>query len=107
MDRGRIESSRAAGPPGRRIILFNYEPSRTVAALQSLLIGPQGPYTGKLLTDGLVLYDTVAEALKLVHFGCLQHCRTYYHKSAKVTELPSGKTSHVWRSMTISGRSMR
>jgi transposase len=83
---------RAAGPPGRRIILFNYEPSRTVAALQNLLIGPQGPYTGKLLTDGLELYDTVAEALKLVHFGCLQHCRTYYHKAAKVTELPSGKS---------------
>jgi transposase len=82
---------RAAGPPGRRIILFNYEPTRTVAALQNLLIGPQGPYTGKLLTDGLELYDTVADALKLVHFGCLQHCRTYYHKAAKVTELPSGK----------------
>ncbi len=35
---------RAAGPPGRRIILFNYEPSRTAAALQRLLVGPQGPY---------------------------------------------------------------
>jgi transposase len=82
---------RAAGPPGRRIILFNYEPSRTVEALKNLLIGPQGPYSGKLLTDGLELYDTVAEALKLTHFGCLQHCRAYYHKAAKVTELPSGK----------------
>ena len=82
---------RAAGPPGRRIILFNYEASRTVASLQGLLIGPQGPYTGKLLTDGLELYESVAEALKLVHCGCLQHCRTYYHKAAKVTELPSGK----------------
>jgi transposase len=82
---------RAAGPPGRRIILFNYEPSRTVAALQSLLVGPQGPYTGKLLTDGLELYDTVSDDLGLVHAGCLQHCRTYYHKAAKVTELPSGK----------------
>ena len=33
----------------------------------------------------------MAESLKLVHFGCLQHCRTYYHKAAKVTELPSGR----------------
>src|ERR1700693_3823892 len=82
---------RAAGPPGRRIILFNYEPSRTAAALQRLLVGPQGPYAGKLLTDGLELYDTVSESLRLVHAGCLQHCRTYYHKAAKVTELPSGK----------------
>jgi hypothetical protein len=82
---------RAAGPPGKRIILFNYEPSRTLEALKNLLTGPQGPYTGKLLTDGLELYDTVAEALKLTHFGCLQHCRTYYHKAAKVTELPSGR----------------
>ena len=82
---------RAAGPPGRRIILFNYEPSRTVEALKNLLTGPQGPYTGKLLTDGLELYDAVAEALQLTHFGCLQHCRTYYHKAAKVTELPSGR----------------
>jgi transposase len=82
---------RAAGPPGRRIILFNYQPSRTVATLKSLLIGPQGPYTGKLLTDGLELYDTVAEALALTHLGCLQHCRTYYHKAAKVTELASGR----------------
>lgn len=83
---------RAAGPPGRRIILFNYQPARTVETLKNLLIGPQGPYTGKLLTDGLELYDTVAEALKLTHLGCLQHCRTYYHKAAKVTELPSGRS---------------
>jgi transposase len=82
---------RAAGPPGRRIILFNYEPSRTAEALKNLLTGPQGPYSGKLLTDGLELYDTVAEALKLTHFGCLQHCRTYYHKAVQVTELPSGR----------------
>lgn len=67
---------RAAGPPGRRIILFNYEPCRAVAALQNLLIGPQGPYTGKFLTDGLELYDSVVEALRPTHFGCLQHCRT-------------------------------
>jgi len=83
---------RCAGPPGRRIILFDYIPSRTAEALKALLTGADGPYRGKLLTDGLELYDIVAAQLKLLHFGCLQHCRTYFHKAAKVTELPSGRT---------------
>jgi transposase len=82
---------RAAGPPGRRIVLFTYVPSRTAAALKELLIGSDGPFRGKLLTDGLELYDIVTESLGLQHFGCLQHCRTYYHKALKVTELPSGR----------------
>jgi hypothetical protein len=36
------------------------------------LTGADGPYRGKLLTDGLELYDIVAAQLKLVHLGCLQ-----------------------------------
>jgi hypothetical protein len=36
---------RAAGPPGRRIILFDYIPSRTAEALKALLIGADGPYS--------------------------------------------------------------
>ena len=83
---------RCAGPPGRRIILFDYIPSRTAEALKGLLIGADGPYRGKLLTDGLELYDIVAAQLKLAHYGCLQHCRTYFHKALKVAELLSGRT---------------
>lgn len=83
---------RTGGPPGERIVLFNYAASRTVAALKQLLIGPNGPYQGKLLTDGLDLYDSVAEALHLRHYGCLAHCRQYFDKAAKVTELPSGRS---------------
>ena len=83
---------RAGGPPGRRIILYNYEPSRTADALKRLLIGPDGPYTGRLLTDGLDLYDYVCEALKLLHFGCLQHARAYFIKAKKVSELPSSRS---------------
>lgn len=82
---------RGAGPPGRRIVLFSYTPSRTASALKELLIGSDGPFRGKLLTDGLELYDIVTEELCIQHFGCLQHCRTYYHKALKVTELPSGQ----------------
>jgi transposase len=83
---------RAGGPPGQRIILYNYEPSRTADALKRLLIGPDGPYTGRLLTDGLELYNNVSEALKLLHFGCLQHARAYFIKAKKVSELPSSRS---------------
>ena len=37
---------RAAGPPGQRIILYDYIPSRTREALKQLLVRPEGPYTG-------------------------------------------------------------
>ena len=83
---------RAAGPPGKRILLFNYVPSRTADALTELLRGPNGAYSGKLLTDGLELYDSVTERLHLEHFGCLVHCRRYFDKACKVTELPSGRS---------------
>lgn len=77
---------RAAGPPGRRIILFDYIPSRTTEALKALLKRADGGYyTGKLLTDGLDHYDTISAALHLVHLGCLQHARAYFYKARKVS----------------------
>jgi transposase len=83
---------RAAGPPGQRIILYNYVPSRTLNSLKQLLVGPDGPYTGRLLTDGLELYDTVAADMKLLHLGCLQHARAYYIKARKVSDLPTSRS---------------
>jgi hypothetical protein len=83
---------RAAGPPGRRIILFNYAPTRNTHALMQLLTGPDGPYRGKLVSDGLKIYDGLAEAWGLLLFGCLAHCRRYYVQAEKVGESPSGRT---------------
>jgi transposase len=55
--------------------------------------GPDGqPYRGKLLTDGLERYDEICQELKLLHGGCLQHCRQYYFKARKVSQLPSSRT---------------
>jgi transposase len=52
---------RAAGPPGRRIVLYDYAPTRNVETIKQVLTGPEGPYRGKLVCDGLELYDHVAE----------------------------------------------
>jgi transposase len=83
---------RAAGPPGRRIILYDYIASRTTAALKQLFVGPDGPYQGKFVSDGLERYDDIASELKLLHFGCLQHCRSMFFKARKVSQLPSSRT---------------
>jgi transposase len=84
--------ARAGGPPGRRIILYDYIASRTTAALKQLLVGPDGPYQGKLISDGLERYDEIAAQLQLLHFGCFTHCRTMFFKARKVSQLPSSRT---------------
>jgi transposase len=84
---------RAAGPPGRRIILYDYIPSRTKEGLKQLLMDPEGiAYRGKLLTDGLERYDELCAELNLLHFGCMQHARSHFYKARKVSQLPSSRT---------------
>ena len=83
---------RAGGPPGRRIILYDYIASRTTAALKQLFVGYDGPYRGKFVSDGLERYDDIAAELKLLHFGCMQHCRTMFFKAHKVSQSPSSRT---------------
>jgi transposase len=83
---------RAGGPPGRRIVLYDYIASRTTAALKQLFVGPEGPYQGKFVSDGLERYDDIAAELKLLHFGCLQHCRTMFFRAHKVSQSPSTRT---------------
>lgn len=82
---------RAAGPPGRRMVLFNYEPNRNVEALKGLLTGPDGPYRGRLVVDGLGLYDHIAEDRRfgVILCGCLAHARRGFDRAAKVSESPS------------------
>ena len=80
---------RTAGPPGRRIVLFDYDASRGGAVPLRLLQG----YRGILLTDGYEPYDWVAEALGLVHAGCLAHARRRFDAAAKAS--PRGSDSQA------------
>jgi transposase len=70
---------RAAGPPGRRIVLFDYDPSRGGAVPLRLLDG----FRGVLVTDGYGAYDGAAEVLGLTHAGCLAHARRYFDEAKK------------------------
>ncbi len=61
---------RAAGPPGRRIVLFDYDPSRGGTVPIRLFDG----FRGVLVTDGYGAYDGAAELLGVTHAGCMAHC---------------------------------
>jgi transposase len=70
---------RAAGPPGRRIVLFDYDASRGGDVPKRLFEG----YRGALVTDGYEPYDAVAAACGLVHAGCHAHVRRKFDEAIK------------------------
>ena len=88
---------RASGPPGRRIVLFDYDASRAGAVPLRLL----EDYHGILVTDGYAAYDDVAEALKLVHAGCMAHARRKFDEAKKAQP---DKASHAKVAIDFIGR---
>lgn len=76
---------RASGPPGRRIVLFSYDPSRGATVPMRLL----DDFHGILQTDGYGPYAAVAEAKRLVHAGCWAHVRRKFEDARKAQPDPS------------------
>jgi transposase len=90
---------RTAGPPHRRIILFDYDPSRGGAVPMRLLEG----FTGILQTDGYEAYAAVAEAKGLIHAGCFAHARRRFEDARKSQADPS-TDSHTKVAIDLIGR---
>lgn len=65
---------RAGGAPDKKVLLFDYAPSRSAEVAKRLLLG----FSGTLLTDGYRAYDIAATAHQLVHAGCFAHARRYF-----------------------------
>lgn len=78
---------RAAGPPGRRVVLFDYDASRGGDVPKRLLDG----CSGALVTDGHEPYAAAAAAHGLVHAGCLAHVRRKYDEAIKAQPLATGQ----------------
>ncbi len=82
---------RAAGPPGRQIVLFDYDPSRGGAVPKRLLDG----YRGILLSDGYEPYANVAESFGLVHAGCWAHVRRKFDEARKAQSTQNATGGHA------------
>jgi len=78
------------GDPKRRVVLFEYDPSRSGEVAKRLL----DTYSGCLQTDGYPVYDSVAEANGLTLSGCWDHARRKFFDAKKAEKgIPKKKNS--------------
>ena len=79
------------GPPGKTLVLFNYDKSRGGKVAERLLENFTGRY---VQTDGYAGYDKPCAAKNLVHLGCMDHGRRKVVESIKTQPKPvKGKPS--------------
>ncbi|MGB5103431.1 MAG: IS66 family transposase [Steroidobacteraceae bacterium] len=80
---------RVAGPPGQRLILFDYDASRGGAVAERLLAECQG----YVQSDGYGAYDGVATRLALTHVGCMAHARRRFFAAIKALPRAEQRTA--------------
>ena len=79
------------GPPGREVVLFNYDKSRGGKVAEKLLANFSGRY---VQSDGYTGYDKACALIDAVHLGCMDHGRRKVVEAVKVQETPAkGKPS--------------
>jgi transposase len=77
------------GPPEQRVVLYDYDPSRSQAVPKRLLEG----FQGYLQTDGYDGYNAVVAKNTLMHVGCMAHARRKFSEavSAQGKKKKTGK----------------
>ncbi len=83
------------GPPDRPVVLFSYDPSRSSAAADNLLVG----YNGALMSDGYAAYQKVAATNGITHLCCWAHARRKFVEAQKAR--PKGKTGRADKAIAM------
>jgi transposase len=81
--------------PLEKIVLFDYQKTRTVERGKKLLAG----FTGTLQTDGLDLYSPICTDLKLIHGGCMDHARRGFENALTNDKLRSAHALDLIRQL--------
>ncbi len=101
---GRAASSKSqmwvqrGGPPGKPVILFEYDPSRAQAVPLRLLEG----WKGHLMADGLESYGAISFTEGVTRLGCWVHARRRFVDASKV--LPAGKRGRAHEALALIGK---
>jgi transposase len=84
------------GPPDGRVILYDYDPSRSGAVPQRLLAG----YRGYLQTDGYDGYNAVVATNGLKQLGCMAHARRRFDEAVKA-QGKNKRGGKAWRGLSL------
>lgn len=86
------------GPPGKSVVLYDYDPSRSGQVPVRLLAG----YQGYLMTDGYDGYNALAKTEGIEHLACWAHVRRRFVEAARVQ--PKGKRGHADEAVVLIGK---
>ena len=84
------------GPPDGRVILYDYDPSRSGGVPVRLLSG----YSGYLQTDGYEGYNAVVVANGLRPLGCMAHARRRFDEAIKA-QGKNKRRGKAWRGLAL------
>ena len=82
---------RSAGPPGNKVVLFNYDPSRSARVPSALL----QEYQGALMVDGYEGYNAVCQTESITRLGCWVHARRKFIDVGKASKKKNSQAAYV------------
>jgi len=86
------------GPPGKPVVIYDYDPSRSGEVPARLLLG----YEGYLMTDGYEGYNKLAKTGGVEHLVCWAHVRRKFVEAVKVQ--PKGAHGHADQAVALIGK---
>jgi transposase len=89
------------GPPGKAVVIFDYDPSRSMEVPVRLL----HDYRGYLMTDGYDGYNKLAKTEGIERLACWAHVRRRFVEAVKVQ--PKGKRGRADEAVDLIGKLYR
>ena len=91
------------GPPGKPVVLYDYDPSRSAEVPARLL----ADWSGYLMTDGYAGYNQVARTQSIEHMACWAHVRRRFVEARTVQlgkSAKANKRSHADEAIGLIGK---
>ena len=92
----------AGGPPGKPVVIYDYDPSRSGAVPTRLLQDYQGCAALQQLTDGYEGYNALARTEGIEHLVCWAHVRRKFVEATRVQA--KGKKGRADEAVALIGR---